>query len=210
MNLYILGGLTGGMGQALWNVSPKALAVGRKHADLTSEESIHGWVQEIAQDSGPLHIINLTGISRSAMLHKQSAGDWHSMLDVNLVGSALLLKHLRLILKEHPGTTITLVGSVTVRTAPAGTAIYTASKSALEGLVRVVAHEFAPLARVNLIELGYCDQGMIKQVRDQESMIRSIPLGRLGTANDLNEAWKFCMNCQYLTGAIIPVNGGLA
>lgn len=211
MSQYIFGGLTGGLGTALWKVMADAQAVGRANCDLVSEASVKNYADTFVEQDGtePIHLMNLTGLSLSVMLHKQDEKDWQKMLDLNLLGNARLLKHFRKVFKAHPGSSLTMVGSVTVRLGPAGTGIYTASKSALEGLVSVAAHELAPFARVNLIELGYCDVGIIRQV-DTAALIPNIPLGRLGTANDLAEAWKFCMNCQYLTGAIIPVNGGLA
>lgn len=209
MNLYILGGLTGGLGKALWIRFSDSVAVGRRECEVTSNESVSGWVSCLEEDDGPIHVINLTGISRSAMLHKGQKGDWDDMLDINLHGNARLLKFLRPVFKTHPGSSFTMIGSVTTALAPAGTAIYTATKAALEALARVAAREFAPFGRVNVIQLGYCDVGIIKQV-NTEALIPTIPLGRLGTAADLAEAWKFCMNCQYLTGATVPVNGGLA
>ena len=202
---YILGGVTGGLGKVLSDLT-RATAVSRQQCDLGFDASVESWATSLYERT---HIINLAGVSRNAMLHKGNEQDWADTVQVNLIGNMRLIKHCRSVFKEHPGSTLTLVGSVTTHSAPAGTGVYTATKSALEGLTRVASREYAPFARVNLLELGYYDQGMIKQV-DTTAIVKTIPLGRLGTANDLWEAWKFIIACQYVTGSIIPVNGGLA
>lgn len=212
--MKIILGITGGLGNALFlsHCEPLMLCVTRDKCDVVSDGCVKKWADSIASMLvEPFHILNATGLSVSGMLHKSAMYDesWRKMVDVNLLGNARLLKYLRPVFKERPGSTFTMLGSVTTRTKPVGTAIYTATKSALEGLTRVGACEMAPFARVNLLELGYFSSGMIRQVPDIEGLKAKIPLGRLGEAEDLWRAWQFVIECAYVTGAIIPVNGGL-
>ena len=206
-NLFVLGGATGALGKRVVRIS-SAVGVGRAWCDLNSQESAANWCASLSALDGEIHILNLAGKMTSGMLHKASLLDWQLMVDTNALGNALMLSRLRAVFKSHPGSTFTMVGSVTAALGVPGTGIYSASKSALEGLARVAAHEFVPFARVNLLHLGYCDAGMIASVPNHEALIESIPLKRLGTAEDVAEAWKFFINCQY-TGAIVNVNGGL-
>lgn len=200
---YILGGVTGGLGRQLLKLSPMSIPVGRQDCNVTNANSVQNWTESIVDTVA--HVINLTGFSKSAMLHKSDPMDLIQAIDVNILGNVRLLKYLRPLFKARPGSTFTMVGSVTTNLAPAGTAIYTASKAALEGLCKVAAKEFAPFGRVNLLELGYFDAGII----DQVPIHPKIPLARLGNAADLAAAWKFIRECEYLTGSIIPINGGL-
>ncbi len=209
MSMFVLGGGTGGLGRSVVELT-KAFAFGRDWCDVTSDGSVAAWAEDLLDHKDDLHILNLTGAMSSSMLHKGNNIDWLKMLQVNVLGNARLLRVLRGVFKERPGSTFTMVGSVTSELGVVGTGIYSASKSALEGLTRVAAHEFAPFARVNLLHLGYCDVGMIKDVPNHDALIASIPLKRLGTAEDVAEAWKFFINCKYVTGAIVNVNGGLA
>ncbi len=105
---------------------------------------------------------------------------------------------------------LTFFGSVVQEIGVKGTLEYSAAKAGLHGLVRTAAREFAPM-RVNCLDLGYMDRGMILKVpaRVLQDTIERIPLGRLGTPKDLAAAVRFCIDCEYLTGAIVKVNGGL-
>ena len=79
--------------------------------------------------------------------------------------------------------------------------------------MRSVAKEYARIdCRVNALELGYFDAGMIDQLSEtaRETMISSIPAGRLGSIEDLFQACDFALNCKFLTGATLKLNGGMA
>ncbi len=210
--ILIFGAVTGGLGQPLHQQvcglfeQQVVMAIGRQHCDVESEASIKLFFETILC-YGPLHVINATGVSISAMIHKTEVGDIGRMLRVNLVSNILMLKHARELYKKHGGT-FTMIGSIAASHGPAGTAVYAASKAALQGLVKVASKEFARInTRVNVIELGYTMHGMIGQVR--LPMEIPIQLGRLGNSRDLAHACKFLIDCEYMTGAIVKVNGGL-
>src|SRR5229473_6141272 len=129
--ILILGGVTGGLGVelhkslcALLGDSQSVVPIGRKDCNVESEESIAEFVTRIRQtlDTSPLHIINATGVSVSAMIHKADLLDINRMLRVNLVSNILLLKHARELYKAHGGT-FTMIGSIAASNGPVGTAV---------------------------------------------------------------------------------------
>lgn len=208
--IYVLGA-TGGIGRELV-IALKACAVTRAECLLTSEHSVEQFMLGVESElevNEPVHFVNAAGISKSAMIHKGSEQDWSGTLDVNLVANLRILKHARAIWKQHRGS-LTILSSVTPELAPVGTAAYSASKAGVEALVQVAAKEVAPFARVNAIALGYSRYGMIQQIADVDAVVRTIPLGRLANIVDIATAVTFCMNCGYLTGATVKLNGGIA
>jgi NAD(P)-dependent dehydrogenase (short-subunit alcohol dehydrogenase family) len=133
-------------------------------------------------------------------------------LDTNLTGTFRLLRAFYNLARQHPGSSATVFSSVVAQMGVPGTAAYAASKSGLTGLVRTLSQEWGRSGlRVNGIHLGYYDKGMIQQVsrEQQEALVQRVPLGRLGNEDDLYEACLFCFQCQYLTGSMIHLNGGL-
>ena len=218
--ILVLGGTTGGLGQPLhqqlcgiYATEHVVMSIGRNRCDVESEQSIEKFSEAVATGmvfQGPLHVVNATGVSISAMIHKASLIDINRMLRVNLVANILLLKHLRETFKNRRGT-FTMISSIAASDGPIGTAGYAASKAALNGLVKVAGREFARLhTRVNLIELGFCNVGMISQIQDLDGVQARIPLDRLGCATDVAEACRFLIECDWMTGATVKLNGGMA
>jgi NAD(P)-dependent dehydrogenase (short-subunit alcohol dehydrogenase family) len=214
--ILVFGGLTGGLGEPLHKdlcalySDQVVMAIGRTNCNVESEDSIAAFLKLLSV-ANPLHIINATGFSVSAVIHKTDVADIHKIFRVNVTANILLLKHARELYKVHGGT-FTMLSSVTASDGPVGTAAYAASKAALHGLVRVAAKEFAMFkTRVNCLELGYFNRGMISEVPSTrlQNLIEGIPLEDLGTVNALAHACKFLIDCEYVTGAIVKVNGGL-
>ena len=131
----------------------------------------------------------------------------------NLEGSYRVAKHFHRITKDRPGSSLLLLSSVVAKTGVAGASAYGMVKAGISGLVRSLCKEFAMHdLRVNCLELGYFDVGMIKKVpKDLEICLKAeIPMGRWGTATEAYDAVEFCLRCGYLTGSTVPVNGGLS
>lgn len=183
---------------------------GRKALNITSTNDLMGRFDRLAIPGEPMHIIIATGFSKSSMIHKEDIADTMRHFDVNVLGPMLVLKHARAALKANGGS-ITILSSVVGRRPTLGTAAYAASKAALAGLVKVAALEMGKFARVNVIELGYFDKGMIAKVPEEmlNTIIAEIPSGRLGTGEEVGHAVKFCIENTYLNGAILPLTGGL-
>jgi NAD(P)-dependent dehydrogenase (short-subunit alcohol dehydrogenase family) len=124
----------------------------------------------------------------------------------------VLVRALHPLVRERPASSIVLLSSVVSEIGVAGTAAYAASKAGLRGFVRSTARELARHdVRINSLELGYFDRGMITQLTPEAltQLESQIPLGRLGTIEDLFAACDFALRCRYLTGSTIKVNGGM-
>lgn len=190
--ICIMGGKTGAIGQALVH-ELGAVALGR---DML-----------VPEGDSPLHLVCATGVSHSAMIHKAQTADIYDTFEGNLHVPMRALATYRPVWKRRTGS-FTIIGSICAELGMPGTMAYSATKAALHGVVKVGCREFAPFCRVNLIELGYMDMGIIAQVPDCDALIRDIPMGRLGRASDLAAAVRFAIECEWLTGAVIPLNGG--
>ncbi len=225
--MMIILGSTGGLGKGLLEQAQSESSLNswkcgavqgasKKDVDLTDESSITHFVKTLEstlQPGEPIKIINATGVSLNGMLHKLSTPDFEHTLKTNVTGNFLLLKHLQPLLRERRGSSIVILSSVVGEIGVVGTIAYASSKSALRGLCRVSAKELAKLGvTVNLIELGYFEAGMIHQVPEnhQENLKNEIPLRRFGKVSELFEACQFALNCNYLTGSFVKLNGGLA
>ena len=213
-------GSNGGLGKAIGDyfvneATYSVLRLYRNNADIVIEEEVEKLFTglfKMERREDQWHIINATGACHNGTIHSMNVNDFGADLNVNVRGSLLLLKYAAQCFRDHPGSSVTLLSSVVARTGVYGASSYGTAKAAIAGLVRSASKEFARMkCRVNALELGYFDRGMIDLVpqKFQDNLLREIPLGRFGTKEDIGAACEFAISCQYLTGAVVPVNGGL-
>ncbi len=215
------GGLGSGIKELLANEPGRAASYGqvrfttRQELDLSSESSTLGFFERLGselKDGETLHILNAAGISLNSLAFKMDLANWNQTLAVNLTGAFLLSKASFPIFKARPGSSLLFISSVVGSLGVAGTTAYAATKTALHGFVRSYAKELSRCqGRVNAIELGYFDRGMITQVEPEhlEKLKNQIPLGRLGTISEFFGACDFALKNTYVTGSIINLTGGL-
>jgi 3-oxoacyl-[acyl-carrier protein] reductase len=140
--------------------------------------------------------------------------DWRAVLDANLTGAFLCIKEcLRAMMKARKGAVIN-VSSVVGGMGNPGQANYCASKAGLEGLTRSLAREYADRSiRVNAVAPGFIATDMTEALGEKarEALVERIPLGRLGTAEDVAEMVAFLASdrASYITGQVFHVNGGM-
>ncbi len=223
--MLIILGAAGGLGSGLTDYiesNPRILEsygqmikATRKEIDLESLDSVEQFFQKVNDNlspTEPLYVINAVGVSINGMIHKLGIENWEKTVRVNLDSSYYLLKTIQPFLQNRSETSVLFFGSVVSEVGVLGASAYASSKAALHGLVKTASKEFARYkGRVNCIDLGYFDRGMINQVPSEAlfKIIEQIPLRRLGTSEDLFLACDFALKCKYLTGAILPLNGGL-
>lgn len=138
--------------------------------------------------------------------------DYHAIDAVTDNLTSVLLALNRLLRWVKDGGRIVLVGSVVGRTGAYGAANYAAAKAGLVGLCRSLSLEVAPRqVRVNVLELGYVDAGMGVRLPAavKERALESIPLGRFATPEEVVEAVEWLGRQTYMTGAVVPLSGGL-
>lgn len=184
--------------------------------DVTDHASLAQVVGELADERGGLDIaVNSAGVMRNKLFALSDAADWHEPLRTNLEG-AIALSHavLRPMLRAGGGSIIH-VGSVAGTRASPGQAGYSASKGGLVALVRTLGAELAPRGiRVNAVVPGMCDVGMAQRIDRNavEELRRRVPLGRLGTGDDVAQVALFLASsaASYVVGQSIVVDGGLS
>lgn len=155
------------------------------------------------------------GATKDGMFMRMPAADMQAVLDINLMAPMRLAQHyLRGMAKARFGRVI-MLSSVIARLGNAGQANYAASKAGLEGLVRSLAREFGARAvTVNAVAPGFIDTDMTREVlagERKEQLLERIPLGRTGAPEEVAELVAFLASdaASYITGATLPVNGGL-
>lgn len=155
------------------------------------------------------------GITRDQLAVRMDEAAWRAVLDVNLTGAFLCARRaLRRMLRAHDGRLV-FVSSVGAFVGLPGQANYAASKAGLVGLARALAREVASRTiTVNVVAPGLVDTDMTRALGDEqlEAMRSAVPLGRLGTPQDVAEVVRFLASAEaaYVTGAVVPVDGGLA
>jgi 3-oxoacyl-[acyl-carrier protein] reductase len=154
------------------------------------------------------------GITRDGLLLRMKPEDWSAVLDVNLHGTFYCIKQvLPSMAKQRYGRIITISSIVSVM-GNSGQANYAASKAAVVGLTKSVAREYASRGvTANAVAPGFIDTAMTQALPDsvRQQLQEQIPLGRLGTPDDVAHAVGFLASDQaaYITGQVLHVNGGM-
>jgi 3-oxoacyl-[acyl-carrier protein] reductase len=159
-------------------------------------------------------LINNAGITRDGLLLAMSEADWEAVLSVNLKGAFLMSKAvLRGMIKRRSGSIVN-ISSVVGRRGNAGQANYSSAKAGLIGLTKSLAKEVASRnVRVNAVAPGYIETDMTAALDEsaRNAIINQIPLGRIGMPEGVADAVAFLAgdSASFITGAILPVDGGL-
>ena len=187
-------------------------AVGVDVTDTAALERLPG---EIIARHGRLDIVvSNAGITRDQLLMRMKRDDWDAVIATNLTAAFTLTQAaMRPMLKQRGGRIIA-ISSVVGQTGNAGQANYAASKAGLIGFSKALAREVASRGiTVNVIAPGFVDTDMTKAVADkaQADWAAQIPLGRLGTVDDIAAAACFLASDEaaYITGHVLAVNGGM-
>jgi 3-oxoacyl-[acyl-carrier protein] reductase len=189
-------------------------AIGVK-ANVAEWSDVKAMVDQVAAELGRVDIlVNNAGITRDGLLLRMKEEDWNLVLDVNLKGTFLCTKAvLPVMLKQRAGAVVN-IASVVGLMGNAGQANYAASKAAVIGLTKTVAREYASRGiTVNAVAPGFIDTAMthVLEGEAREALLKQIPLGRLGTPEDVAQAVRFLVSpsAAYITGHVLHVNGGM-
>ncbi|MCY1421056.1 3-oxoacyl-[acyl-carrier-protein] reductase FabG [compost metagenome] len=183
--------------------------------DVSSDESVVSTLEHIQQHLGqPLIVVNNAGITRDNLLMRMKDDEWFDVVNTNLNSLYRLSKAvLRGMTKARWGRIIN-IGSVVGSMGNAGQTNYAAAKAGLEGFTRALAREVGSRAiTVNAVAPGFIDTDMTRELPEaqREALLGQIPLGRLGQAEEIAKVVAFLASdgAAYVTGATVPVNGGM-
>jgi len=183
--------------------------------DVTDTESVNAAISEIDEKFGGVDILVANaGITKDGLVMRMSDEDFESVLDTNLMGAFRTARACtRGMLKKKSGRMI-FIGSVVGSLGSAGQVNYAATKSGLIGMARSLARELGSRGiTANVVAPGFVDTEMTA-VLDQErkdAIISAVPLQRFCTPEEIAGVVEFIASdaASYITGAVIPVDGGL-
>jgi 3-oxoacyl-[acyl-carrier protein] reductase len=183
--------------------------------DMREAESIRKAIARTAKEFGRIDIlVNNAGVTKDGLAVRMKAEDWELVLATNLTGAFIASQQVLMgMMRERWGRIINIT-SVVGQAGNAGQANYVASKAGLIGLTKSLAQEVASRnVTVNAVAPGFIDTDMTQALAAElkERITAVIPLGRLGTAEEVAGAVRFLASDEaaYITGHVLSVNGGM-
>jgi 3-oxoacyl-[acyl-carrier protein] reductase len=183
--------------------------------DITDPAAVEAAFGRIEAEHGPVEVLVANaGITKDTLILRMSDEDWSSVIDTNLTGSFRLAKRAAKGMLRLRRGRIIFIGSVVGLLGSAGQANYAASKAGLVGMARSLARELGSRSiTANVVAPGFVETDMTEVLTDdQKSTIKTqVPLGRYASPGEIAAAvtWLAGDGAAYVTGAVIPVDGGL-
>jgi 3-oxoacyl-[acyl-carrier protein] reductase len=183
--------------------------------EVNEKDSVDRLFDEIEKSFGPVEVlIANAGITRDGLILRMSESDFDDVVGANLKGAFLVTQRAAKGMLKLKRGSIIFIGSVVAMLGSAGQSNYAATKAGLIGMARSLARELGSRSiRVNLIAPGFIETDMTATLdSDRKKMITSqIPLGRLAEPDEVAQVALFLAgeSSRYITGAVIPVDGGL-
>jgi NAD(P)-dependent dehydrogenase (short-subunit alcohol dehydrogenase family) len=187
-------------------------------ADVSKEDEVRAYVEETRRQAGRIDIFfNNAGIEgRPAPIADLPAADFMKVMEVNVLGVFLGLKHVMPVMAGQRAGAIVNMGSIASSIGGAKVSAYIASKHAVYGLTKCAALEAAPHGvRVNMVSPGYIDSRMLSDLAarlggDTAGLVQKVPDGRLGTPEEVARAVAFLASddSRYMNGANLVLDGG--
>ncbi len=183
--------------------------------DVTDADAVDAAFTTVEDKHGPVQVlVSNAGITDDGLLMRMSEDSFTKVIDANLTGAYRVAKRAtRAMLKARAGRMI-FISSVVGLLGSAGQVNYAASKSGLIGLARSISRELGSRGiTANVVAPGFIDTDMTRALPDAKraEYVAQVPLGRYGTAEEIASAvaWLASDAASYVTGAVIPVDGGL-
>lgn len=200
-------------------VATEVRALGRRAwayaVDVAEGDAVNAVAEKILADPGRVDIlVNNAGVTRDGLLMRMSDADWETVLNTNLKGAFNVTRAFsRAMLKQRAGRVINIT-SVIGLIGNAGQCNYAASKAGLIGFTQSAAREFASRGvTVNAIAPGFTETDMTAELKPElkEQVLKQIPLGSFGQAEDIAHAAVFLASpgARYITGQVLAVDGGM-
>ncbi len=183
--------------------------------DVTDPGQVEDAFAAVEAAHGPVEVLVANaGITADTLLLRMSEDDWSSVIETNLTGTFRLAKRAaKGMLRQRRGR-IVLVSSVVGLLGSAGQVNYAASKAGLVGMARSMARELGSRSiTTNVVAPGFVETDMTAALPAEKKAeyLKAIPLGRYATSEEVAGVvrWLASDEAGYITGAVIPVDGGL-
>lgn len=183
--------------------------------DVTQESHVERAFTEVEEKLGPVEVlVSNAGITKDGLLLRMKEADFVDVVDANLTGAFRVAKRATQSMLRARRGRIILVSSVVGLLGQAGQANYAASKAGLVGFARSLARELGSRnITVNVVAPGPVDTDMTRKLGDDKlkAFADLVPLGRVATPDEIAGAIAFLASADaaYITGAVLPVDGGL-
>lgn len=191
--------------------------------NVADEADIAAFIAFASEAMGGLNgLVNNAGILRDGLLVKKdrntgaiqklSRESWQAVIDVNLTGATLMVRDVAAKMAETGTKGVIVNKSSIARHGNRGQSNYTAAKAALATNTKTWSLELAPFGiRVGAVAPGMIDTPMTQGMnpKAKEALVGMIPVGRIGTPEDIWQAVRFVIECEYFNGRCIDVDGGL-
>lgn len=183
--------------------------------DVTVPEQVETAYATVEEAYGSVDVLVANaGVTHDTLLLRMGEDDWATVLDTNLTATFRLVKRAaRGMLRKRAGRVV-LISSVVGLLGSAGQANYAASKAGLVGFARSVARELGSRSiTVNVVAPGFVETDMTDALSDEQKQAirQQVPLGRYAQPHEIADTvvWLASPRSGYITGAVIPVDGGL-
>lgn len=189
----------------------EAIAV---QGDVSKADQVDGLFNKVTETWGRIDIlVNNAGITRDTLLLRMKLEDWQAVIDLNLTGVFLCTRVAsKIMLKQKSGRIINIT-SVAGQMGNPGQANYSAAKAGVIGFTKTVAKELASRGvTVNAVAPGFIATDMTKELKNTEEILKFIPLGRYGQAEEVAGMIRFLAAdpaAAYITGQVFNVDGGM-
>lgn len=193
-----------------------ALGVNAKayRCNVADSAAVNETVKAVTNDLGKIDIlVNNAGITRDGLMLRMKDEDFDAVLDTNLKGAFNMIRACYSGFIRKKSGRIINISSVSGIMGNAGQTNYSASKAGVIGLTKSVARELASRGiTCNAVAPGFIQTDMTENLGDNNPLLNSIPLGRMGKPEDIAAAVAFLASdsAAYITGEVLKVDGGLA
>jgi meso-butanediol dehydrogenase/(S,S)-butanediol dehydrogenase/diacetyl reductase len=231
--LVVVTGASGGMGQQTCKVFKKngftVIGTDRNkgidlevdhffQGDITNETMWQEITKEISSLNGHLDaLVNIAGRNYLANIDEADLDQWRNMMEVNVLGMVVAIKHTASLLKKAPNAAVVNMSSISGYIGSIGYAAYCTTKGAIDSLTKSLALELAPQVRVNAIAPGWIEtpftvEGLEKSadpIAYRKEVEAMHALNRVGTPNEIAESiFWLATGATFMTGSVVIVDGG--